>query len=202
MLIAEHGQAEFISINSTAKTTTNILGHDFVHARAGFWQSHLQAAEKLSSLLLTKVKSQNNTLDLYAGVGIFGRLLLENKKTQNLTSVELDGQASACAKENLTKFPQAQILTQRAEEFLSRTNDDFDLVVLDPPRKGLGIEASRHLAKVAKQQIIYLACDPASLARDTKILTENGWVLSQLDLIDAFPQTHHLETMAVFSRVN
>lgn len=202
LLVAHQSSAQFVSSNSTKKSTTEILGFEFVHMRAGFWQSHIAAAEKLSALLLSKIATQESALDLYAGVGIFGRLLLETKKTQELISVELDSAATECARENLKKFPKAQVVSQKAEDYLKNSRKAFGLVILDPPRKGLGIEATNHLAKAAKHQIIYLACDPASLARDTNELIKYGWHLSQLDLIDAFPQTHHLETMAVFSRVN
>lgn len=202
LLVANESNAQFISVNSSKKSNTKILGFDFVHMRAGFWQSHVAAAEKLSSLLLSKVDFQQSTLDLYSGVGIFGRLLLETNKTKELISVELDRAAAGCAEENLKRFSDAKVLCQKAENYLISTNNEFELVILDPPRKGLGIEATRQLAKVAKRQIIYLSCDPASLARDTNELCENGWFLSQLDLIDAFPQTHHLEALAVFSKVN
>lgn len=202
MLIAREGRATAVSANSSLKVTTNILGFDFTHMYTGFWQSHISAAEALSRLVLLKAKTVQSTLDLYAGVGIFGRLLLENQKTQKLVSVELDTAASQCAKENLKGFANVNVQSQRAEDYLKETHEEFDLVILDPPRKGLGIVATEHLVKAAKEQIIYLSCDPASLARDTKELTESGWHLSQLDLIDAFPQTHHLETLAVFSRIN
>ena len=79
------------------------------------------------------------------------------------------------------------------------TDQKYDLVILDPPRKGLGEAVAQRLAKVATSQIIYVACDPASLARDSRVLITAGWHLSQLDLVDAFPQTHHSETVAVFS---
>ncbi|MGA0985710.1 MAG: methyltransferase, partial [Candidatus Nanopelagicales bacterium] len=202
ILIARDGQAQAVPAKSSKKVTTNILGFDFTHVVTGFWQSHISAAESLSNLLLSKVITAESTLDLYAGVGIFGRLLLENQKTQKLVSVELDAAASNSARENLQKFPRASVVSQRAEAYLKETTEEFDLVILDPPRKGLGIVATEHLATTAKEQIVYLSCDPASLARDTKELTKNGWHLSQLDLIDAFPQTHHLETLAVFSRIN
>lgn len=184
-----------------SQMTTELLGIQFLHMTSGFWQSHLQAAEKLASLVLAKVEFQSQALDLFAGVGVFGRLLLEQKKISKLDSVEFDQVATKCAIQNFKNFPSARAIRDRAEKFLEKTNQKYDLVILDPPRKGLGVEATRRLAKVAKSQIIYLACDPASLARDTYVLTDLGWRLSQLDLVDAFPQTHHFETVAAFSFV-
>lgn len=85
------------------------------------------------------------------------------------------------------------------EKFIFSTNQKYDLVLLDPPRSGLGQKASARLAEIAQQQIIYIACDPASLARDTKVLVDTGWQLCALELVDAFPQTHHMETVAIFA---
>lgn len=180
------------------KVTSVIHDISFVHMASGFWQSHKQAATKLSELVIENIESHESALDLYAGVGIFGRLLLEQKKISYLTSVELDKVANSCAKENLANFSHAKAINSSVEKFLSTNKAEFDLVILDPPRKGIGERDAIKIAQIAKQKIIYVSCDPASLARDARVLTQSGWRLSHLDLVDAFPQTHHLETVAVF----
>jgi tRNA/tmRNA/rRNA uracil-C5-methylase (TrmA/RlmC/RlmD family) len=187
-----------LSARQDHKVTSVIHGVSFVHMASGFWQSHKQAAAKLSELVLENIESHESALDLYAGVGIFGRLLLEQKKTKHLTSVELDRVANSCARENLANFSQAKAINSSVEKFLSTNKKEFDLVLLDPPRKGIGERDAMKIAQLAKQKIVYVSCDPASLARDTRVLTQAGWRLSHLDLVDAFPQTHHLETVAVF----
>ncbi len=181
------------------KISTRIGNVDFIHFASGFWQSHIAAAEKLSEIILKAAIPNNSALDLFAGVGIFGRLLLENNKISKLTSVELDKNAAACATENLAKFANAKSVRMDVEKFIFSTNQKYDLVLLDPPRSGLGQKASARLAEIAQQQIIYIACDPASLARDTKVLVDTGWQLCALELVDAFPQTHHMETVAIFA---
>lgn len=188
-----------VNEKSDTQVSTKLLGVEFTHMASGFWQSHLQAAEKLASLVLAKVEFQARALDLYAGVGVFGRLLIEQQKISKLDSVELDKAATKCAIRNFRGLANARAISDRAERFLLNTDQKYDLVILDPPRKGLGEAAAQRLAKVATSQIIYVACDPASLARDSRVLITAGWHLSQLDLVDAFPQTHHLETVAVFS---
>ena len=180
------------------KITSIIHGVPFAHMASGFWQSHKQAAEKLSELVERNTESYESALDLYAGVAIFGRLLLERKKIKNLISVELDKVASSCAKDNLAKFSLAKALTISVEKYLSQSNQQFDLILLDPPRKGIGERDAKKIAQLAKSKIIYVSCEPASLARDSRVLTQSGWRLSHLDLVDAFPQTHHLETVAIF----
>lgn len=199
ILVSDKNSAHIINKRDKRRIESEVLGSKFLHPLGSFWQSHAQMATKLGSLMLDKVDYEETVLDLFAGVGVFGKLLLENKKCESLISLELDKEAAACAKLNLEKYPKARSIMDRAERFLTQTKLRFDLVILDPPRKGLGIGATEKLAKIAKSKIIYVACDPASLARDSKVLFQAGWRLSQLDLIDAFPQTHHFETVAVFS---
>ncbi len=75
-----------------------------------------------------------------------------------------------------------------------------DSVVLDPPRAGLGLEATRMLARIGPREVTYVSCDPATLARDLRILVDAGYTITRLDLLDMFPQTFHLETVAKLRR--
>lgn len=198
-IISSNTETLVLPKNPDKKIISKVGDIEYVHYASGFWQSHIKAAEKLSELLLEKTQNNHSCLDLYAGVAVFGKLLLQNKKIKTLISVELDKKASECAVENLSYFSSAKVIQADVEKFILQSQQTFDLIVLDPPRSGLGQKASEKLAQMAKKQIIYIACDPASLARDCKVLTSMGWRLSQLDLVDAFPQSHHLETVAVFA---
>ena len=75
-----------------------------------------------------------------------------------------------------------------------------DYVVLDPPRAGLGLEATRLLAGVGSREVTYVSCDPATLARDLRVLVDAGYTITHLHLIDMFPQTFHLEAVARLRR--
>ena len=75
-----------------------------------------------------------------------------------------------------------------------------DLIVVDPPRAGLGKEICGHLSRIAAPNIIYVSCDPATLARDLQTLLESGYFLQTIQLVDMFPQTFHLETVTVLVR--
>jgi tRNA/tmRNA/rRNA uracil-C5-methylase (TrmA/RlmC/RlmD family) len=198
-IISSENETLVLPKNPDKKITSKVGDIEYVHYASGFWQSHTKAAEKLCALLLEKTQINHSCLDLYAGVAVFGKLLLQNEKIKTLISVELDKKASECAVENLSDFSSAKAVQADADKFIFQSQQTFDLIVLDPPRSGLGQKSSEKLALMAKKQIIYIACDPASLARDTKVLTSMGWRLSQLDLVDAFPQSHHLETVAVFA---
>jgi 23S rRNA (uracil1939-C5)-methyltransferase len=76
-----------------------------------------------------------------------------------------------------------------------------DLVVVDPPRAGLGAEVCQRLAAIQPRQIVYVSCDPATLARDLRTLQPSGYRPVALTLIDLFPQTFHLETVATLERI-
>ena len=75
-----------------------------------------------------------------------------------------------------------------------------DLIVVDPPRAGLGKEICGHLSRIAAPNIIYVSCDPATLARDLQTLLESGYLMQTIQLVDMFPQTFHLETVTVLVR--
>lgn len=83
---------------------------------------------------------------------------------------------------------------------LARDRMRHATVVLDPPRTGAGIGVTETLAGLEPANVIYVACDPVALARDTKVLQEAGYELTQLRAFDLFPHTHHFETVAVFER--
>jgi 23S rRNA (uracil1939-C5)-methyltransferase len=74
------------------------------------------------------------------------------------------------------------------------------LIVMDPPRAGIGPEVCTLLLRVRAPELVYVSCDPVTLARDLKQLTEGGYTLSELHLVDMFPQTFHMETVAVLRR--
>ncbi len=103
--------------------------------------------------------------------------------------------------------------TEHVEEFLKKQQEIPDFVVLDPPRAGLGAETSARLANLGAPEIVYLSCDPSTLARDLAVLTgserkpttevvpTNRYEITKVDLFDLFPQTFHIETLVRLRRV-
>jgi 23S rRNA (uracil1939-C5)-methyltransferase len=102
---------------------------------------------------------------------------------------------------------------EHTEEFLKKFTEQPDLVVLDPPRAGLGAETAARLANLGAPEIVYLSCDPSTLARDLAVLTsserkqktevapEHRYELSEVQLFDLFPQTYHIEALVRLRRV-
>jgi 23S rRNA (uracil1939-C5)-methyltransferase len=137
--------------------------------------------------------------DLFAGVGLFAKKLAKN--FERLVAVESAPMASEALKHNL-KGSTADCVTTETATFL-RTQGSGprpDLIVVDPPRAGLGAETTSLLAELGAPAIVYVSCDPATLARDLRALLSSGYELSSVTLADLFPQTFHLESVVELRR--
>jgi tRNA/tmRNA/rRNA uracil-C5-methylase (TrmA/RlmC/RlmD family) len=178
----------------------DVLGRRFEVAAGGFWQVHPGAATALATAVLAALDPQpgERALDLYAGVGLFAALLGERVgPTGSVTAVEADARACADAARNTADLPHVRIRTAPVStEVLARAGVP-DLVVLDPPRAGAGLEVTRALAALRPRRLAYVACDPASFARDLRVLLDAGWSLGDLRGLDLFPMTEHVELVAV-----
>jgi 23S rRNA (uracil1939-C5)-methyltransferase len=154
----------------------------------------------LPELLQRVVKNRTGRTawDLYAGAGLFARAL----DFDFVTAVESEGFSSDDLKKNLESRPH-QVIRSNTLNFLrsqSSAQQRPDLIVVDPPRAGLGKEICGHLSRIAAPNIIYVSCDPATLARDLQLLLESGYFLQTIQLVDLFPQTFHLETVTFLVR--
>lgn len=93
-----------------------------------------------------------------------------------------------------------RFLQQAVQQITQRQEAAPDLILLDPPRAGAGVDACNLLARCNPRRIVYVSCDPATLGRDLAALIQSGYRLHRLQLVDMFPQTHHLETIATLHR--
>ena len=184
---------------SAPNSTQEVDGHDFAVAGDGFWQVHPGAASVLSRQIKESVKGLKveSFADLYAGVGVLAHSLLQEFPTANAIVVEADRSAAQNAKENLKGFKNVQVSSERVDKWVRGVKNKFDVVILDPPRSGAGQTVMQQICRQTLQKIIYIACDPAALARDILIAKKNGWELETVVAFDLFPQTHHIESVAV-----
>jgi 23S rRNA (uracil1939-C5)-methyltransferase len=154
----------------------------------------------LPGLLQLGVKDQAGQLawDLYSGAGLFARAL----DFENVIAVESEGFSADDLKKNLENKPHRVVRSSTLEFMRSPAamQTKPELVLIDPPRAGLGKEICAHLARVAAPNIIYVSCDPATLARDLQALLHSGYFVKTMNLVDLFPQTFHLETVTVLAR--
>jgi 23S rRNA (uracil1939-C5)-methyltransferase len=137
----------------------------------------------------------DTALDLYAGVGLLSMPLA--KKFRDVTAVESGAGAVRDLQFNAERAGLANLraLPKTAEEYLATLETAPDLVVLDPPRTGLGKTVVKRLGELKPRQVTIVACDPATLARDLAGLVASGYRVEAMTLVDLFPQTYHLETV-------
>jgi 23S rRNA (uracil1939-C5)-methyltransferase len=138
--------------------------------------------------------SGGTALDLYAGVGLFSWTLATQFKT--VTAVE---SSNAAISDLIYNVPKAAAVRSSVDEYLATQTEAPDFVLADPPRSGLGKHAVRHLLRLKPKQITIVACDPSTLARDVAPLLAGGYAMDEVILVDLFPQTYHLETIARLS---
>ena len=136
--------------------------------------------------------------DLYAGVGLFARHLSSN--FERVVAVESSSPPIPALEANLSGVPATSVSATAVEFLGSSTAAKPDLIVVDPPRAGLGAEATSLLAEVAAPAFVYVSCDPATLARDLRPLLSAGYTIESVALADLFPQTFHIESVVQLKR--
>ena len=145
---------------------------------------------------------QTRVLELYAGVGCVGLGLAKHGAL--VTDVEENPHAVADAKHSASRnhIGRYRARAAKVEDFLETvTSDDYDVIVMDPPRTGLSRGCVESLTRILAPRMLYLSCDAASLARDLKRLCANGYRVERVQLFDMFPQTAHVETLVELVRV-
>jgi tRNA/tmRNA/rRNA uracil-C5-methylase (TrmA/RlmC/RlmD family) len=186
--------------------TQRAAGRDWRVDLAGFWQVHHAAADTLADAVLAALDPAPGdvALDLYCGAGLFAGVLADAVGPGGgVIGVESAAAAVRDARHNLRRWPWARVHRGDAGEVLDRVGPTgASLAVLDPPRAGadqLVIEGLTS-GEADLRRIAYVSCDPATLARDLRLLTDGGWTLGDLRAFDAFPMTHHVECLATLSR--
>ncbi|MDR0848838.1 MAG: class I SAM-dependent RNA methyltransferase [Propionibacteriaceae bacterium] len=178
-------------------TTTHGTWEYFVSA-TGFWQVHRDAPSTLVQAVLDGAgEVAGPTYDLYCGAGLFAVPLSERGR---VVAIEGSEQGVADLKRN-TRGLDVEAYRGDVASVLSRISDtEGGLWVLDPPRAGAGRETIEWMVRMSPDKVIYVACDPASLARDVALLGNHGYELANLRAFDLFPRTHHVECVAVLAR--
>jgi 23S rRNA (uracil1939-C5)-methyltransferase len=196
------GAVVFIGVNTIqpelwvvagAKELTYNTAHASYRVSTGaFFQVNRHLTDELVRIV-TEGRSGTTALDLYAGVGLFSAVL--NREFERVIAVE----SSPTSYADLLYNSAANVKRVRAtvEQYLENAAGKLqpDLVVVDPPRAGLGESVIRNLAKLAAPRITYVSCDPATFSRDLRALLQSGYRVEQAHLVDLFPQTYHLESV-------
>ncbi len=192
--------------------STLVMGQDFQtnnyqyslfwHNRSFFQVNPGQNQNMIQTVLelAGKVKGLN-VLDLFAGMGNFSIPLALSGA--NVTAVEINRFGVKSARNNIKRLSieRARVIKSDINLFLSgyKRNQKTDIIILDPPRQGLGEEII-HMSKTGAKKIIYISCEPTTLARDIKRLNNQNYGLKKIVPFDMFPQTHHIETVALLEK--
>ena len=178
-----------------------IMGKTIQFPPGAFFQASVEMLPTAISRMraLAAIQADESVLDLYCGVGIFGLFMAEDAR--RVIGIELDKQAIAAARETAAQWglQNIEFLDVPAEK-VTEDLPHVDVAVVDPPRTGMDPRVLRAVAGSAPSRIVYLSCEPSTLARDAALLHEEGYRAERLELLDFFPQTYHIETLALFGR--
>jgi 23S rRNA (uracil1939-C5)-methyltransferase len=194
------GDNEPVNLIGSPKVTYRVQDRAFRVTAGGFFEVNLPMAEALVEEVTRRLAlTQNDSvLDLYSGVGLFTAFIAA--QADFVTSVESYPPAVSDADVNLAEFDNVDLIEGTVEAVLADLKGPFDAVVADPPRTGLGPKVVAGLIRLRPPRIVYVSCDPATLARDAAQLVASGYHLLDVQPIDMFPQTYHIECVATLER--
>ena len=196
--------------NSKIKTNTGqkyyyeeIKNQKFQISSPSFFQVNSDQISKMTEIILSLIDGidKNLLVDAYAGVGTFGIML--NKKFKKIVGIEQSYSAVIDAKSNIKNLDNYEIIIGNSEEIISAIKPKIDLLILDPSRKGCDEKLIQNLILEPVKNIIYISCDPKTLARDLSMLTQNCiYEIRSINPIDLFPNTHHVESISLLTLKN
>ncbi len=177
-----------------------VRGQPFRVSAGAFFQVNLAQAERLIDLVLEALEPtpEDVVLDLFCGVGLFTAFLAP--RVARVIGVEAYGPSIDDAAINLDAFDHVALYAADVDEALPALDASPTAVVLDPPRAGLSARGADLLGAMGAARIAYVSCDPATLARDIARLARHGYRLAWAQPVDMFPQTFHIETVALLVR--
>lgn len=183
-----------------------LMGLTFAISARSFYQVNPQQTEKLYQMAIDKagLTGEETVIDAYCGIGTISLALAKHAK--QVYGVEIVPEAIEDAKVNAQKnhLTNVTFAVNKAEDQMAKWQEDGvkpDVIVVDPPRKGLAPSLIESAAKMAPQKVVYVSCNPSTLVRDVKLFEEQGYeVDGPIQPVDQFPQTPHVESVTVLKR--
>lgn len=174
----------------------NVAGRPFQVSALSFFQVNTLMAEAMVHYLLDHLSIPSNAIlvDAYCGVGLFSAFLAPH--VSRLVAIETSPSACDDFTVNLDEFDHIELYEAPVEAVLPALDLHADIVLVDPPRAGLDRQALDGILSLAPETLIYISCDPSTLSRDARRLTQGGYRLTQITPFDLFPQTYHIETIS------
>lgn len=175
-----------------------VKDRDFKVSAGSFFQTNFSGAQLLVENVTSIVNDHNPiaVLDVYCGVGLFSSFLAE--MVENISGIESSRFACEDYIENLDQFDHISLFQGKAEHIMPNLEQRFDCILIDPPRAGLDREVIRAILEQSPELLVYVSCNPATLARDARYLVQSGYRLESSIIVDMFPQTYHIESINKF----
>ncbi|MBZ4683962.1 MAG: rRNA (uracil-5-)-methyltransferase RumA [Fusobacteriales bacterium] len=183
----------------------NLFGINFNISPTSFFQINIEQTKKLYELAISYFSDikNKNIVDAYSGTGTIGMIL--SKEANKVFSIEMVESASKdaekTAKEN--SISNITFINDTVENGLTKllnSNEKIDSIIFDPPRKGIDKDSLQEVVNKNINELVYISCNPSTLARDVEILVSNGYKLTKLSIVDMFPQTSHVESVVLIKR--
>ena len=194
------GPQEVLVLAGEGYLSVEVLDRSFRVSALSFFQVHTSLSQELVRLVLRSldVGPGDVVYDLYAGVGLFSAFIAQ--AGAHVVAVEESPWACADFEVNLDEFDRVDLYESTVEAALPSIALEPKVVLVDPPRGGLGREVVQGLLQHQPSRLVYVSCDPATLARDGRLLADGGYRVERVTPIDLFPQTYHIECVSVWSR--
>jgi len=195
---ADRGMPRVIKHSGDSYLNYRAAGFDYRVDNGAFFQINRRLLDALADMVAAN-RTGKLAWDLFAGVGLFARKLAVS--FDRVVAVESSPLAIPGLKANLLGTSGAAVQSSALNFLLANAkNEKPTLIVVDPPRAGLGPEVTSALAGIGAAMITYVSCDPATLARDLRAMLSSGYKIERITLADLFPQTFHLETVVELRR--
>jgi 23S rRNA (uracil1939-C5)-methyltransferase len=189
-------------VTRSGHSTIHVNGlHYRVTADTFFQANRFLLAPFINEVLQQAGPSPGRVLELYAGAGFFSIPLA--RAASEVIAIECSGPSVRQARENalLNEVTDLRFVESEVEASLRASQLEPDVVVLDPPRAGCGVATAERIADLRPETIVYISCNPTTFAREAAVFVGRGYALRRLTLIDQFPNTYHIETVAGFGRM-
>ena len=196
-------QGEALVLAGSSSVTIEVHGRPFLVSAGSFFQTNTVMAEKMVTHVLSLLEEKQvlgpdkTLIDVYCGVGLFSAFIAP--RIGRLIGIEASPSAAEDFTANLDEFDRVELYEAPAEWVLSELAVQPAAILVDPPREGIDRRAMDGLLKLRPPVLVYVSCDPSTLARDAKRLHATGYRLEQVTPFDLFPQTYHIESISCWS---
>ncbi|VYU07000.1 23S rRNA (uracil(1939)-C(5))-methyltransferase RlmD [Peptoniphilus gorbachii] len=180
-----------------------VLGLKFKISPFSFFQTNTRSAEVLYKMAREKIDARDKLVfDLYSGTGTISQVLAASAK--KVIGVEIVEEAVKAARENavLNKIENVEFIAEDVLKVLDDLDKNPDLIVLDPPREGINPKAIEKIIDFDPEKFLYISCNPVTLVRDLGVFGDRGYNIEEVEIVDQFPKTSHVETVALLYKLN